>query len=62
MAAAEYRHLYNTARWKRAREAQLRDHPLCRMHLDLGQVVPAAVVDHVKPHRGDVGLFFCGAG
>ena len=44
---SEHRHLYNTAAWKRAREAQLRAHPLCRMHLELGQTVVATVVDHI---------------
>ncbi|MBK8772780.1 MAG: HNH endonuclease, partial [Rhizobiales bacterium] len=54
---SEHRHLYNTAAWKRARAVQLRAHPLCRMHLELGQTVVATVVDHITAHRGDRVLF-----
>ena len=57
MSRSLYHHLYNTAAWKRARAAQLSAHPLCRMHLELGQTVPATVADHIRPHRGDLGLF-----
>ncbi len=28
------------------------------MHAALGQVVPASVVDHIEPHRGDSALFW----
>ena len=45
-------------RWQQAREAYLRKHPLCKMHADLGRVVPAEVVDHIEPHRGDMGKFW----
>lgn len=56
--AAEYRKLYGTAMWKRLRERQLTNEPLCRFCLDCGDVVVATVVDHIKPHRGDECLFF----
>lgn len=55
---SQHRHLYNTARWQRLRSEQLRQHPLCRMHAELGRVVEARVVDHITPHRGDEELFF----
>ena|GEM_PF-288052 len=58
MSRSDYHHLYNTAAWKRARAAQLSEHPLCRMHLELGRTVPATVADHIRPHKGDVELFF----
>ena len=45
-------------RWQKARAGFLRKHPLCRMHQARGQVVPATVVDHIKPHRGDRKLFW----
>ena len=45
-------------RWERARATYLRKHPLCAMHLKLGKYVPATVVDHVIPHRGDQALFW----
>lgn len=53
----QHAHLYN-AQWRRARLAFLSAHPLCRMHMELGQVREAQVVDHIQPHRGDLGLFW----
>jgi 5-methylcytosine-specific restriction protein A len=40
-------------RWRRARAAFLARHPLCALCRAQGRVVPATVVDHVVPHRGD---------
>ena len=45
-------------RWRRARAAYLAHHPLCAACQALGRVVPATVVDHVVPHRGDPVLFW----
>ena len=45
-------------RWQRAREAYLREHPLCVMCQAEGRVTAATVVDHVVPHRGDERLFW----
>jgi len=45
-------------RWRRARAAFLAEHPLCAACQALGRVVPATVVDHVVPHRGDQRLFW----
>ena len=53
----DYHYLYKTASWRKAREAQLRAHPLCRMHMELGQTVAATVADHIVAHRGDMDLF-----
>lgn len=44
--------------WRKAREGFLRSHPLCVMHQRQGKSVPATVVDHITPHRGDMGLFW----
>ena len=52
---------YTTARWQRLRRHQLREHPLCKFCLAQGRVVPATVVDHVVPHRGDWTKFCTGA-
>jgi 5-methylcytosine-specific restriction enzyme A len=54
----EYKRLYGTARWKKARKAQLTIEPLCRFHKARGLVALAGVVDHIKPHKGDLELFF----
>lgn len=46
------------SRWQKARATWLRNHPLCADHLTRGQLVPAEVVDHITPHRGDMKLFW----
>jgi 5-methylcytosine-specific restriction protein A len=48
---------YN-GRWQKARAAYLRMHPLCAECERSGKVEPANVVDHIKPHRGDMMLFW----
>ena len=48
---------YN-AQWRKARTAFLNRHPLCVSCLADGKLVPATVVDHVTPHRGDMKLFW----
>jgi 5-methylcytosine-specific restriction endonuclease McrA len=54
----EYHHLYKSARWKALRELRLGEEPLCRFCMARKKIVPASVVDHVKPHKGDDALFF----
>lgn len=56
-AAKAYRNLYNTAAWKRARQAQLQAHPLCERCEKAGFIVAASVVNHRKTHKGDTALF-----
>ena len=48
------------ARWRRARLAWLGEHPLCADPYQEHQSRPvaAAMVDHIRPHRGDVLLFW----
>jgi 5-methylcytosine-specific restriction protein A len=45
-------------RWRRARRSYLARHPLCVVCLVQGRVVPATIVDHAVPHRGDPKLFW----
>lgn len=47
-----------TARWQRSAKRFLDSNPLCAMCLDAGNTVPATVVDHIRPHRGDDALFW----
>lgn len=56
----KYHHLYNTTRWRARRKAQLDAEPLCRICKRQGRATPARVADHIKPHRGDLTLFWCG--
>lgn len=46
------------ARWRRERERFLRSNPLCVHCRSEGRLVPATVVDHIVPHRGDEKLFW----
>lgn len=46
------------AKWQAARRAYLQANPLCRMCERHGRYVPATVVDHIKPHAGDLSLFW----
>lgn len=48
---------YDT-RWREARAIFLKQHPLCAFCLAEGKIVPATVVDHIIPHRGDQRLFW----
>ena len=63
--AAEYRKLYNQKQWKVLREKVLfRDqytcqHKGCGAMLKRGRTSPrSAVVHHIKPHKGDLELFY----
>lgn len=40
-------------RWHKARTVYLQSHPLCIDCLAADKTVPATVVDHIIPHRGD---------
>lgn len=46
------------ARWRKARTLFLQQHPLCEICQAEGKVVPATVVDHIIPYRGDKRLFW----
>jgi len=45
-------------RWKLARDAYLKAHPICVMCEEKGLIVAANVVDHRIAHRGDQRLFW----
>ena len=45
-------------KWRKARDAYLKRHPLCVECLKQGKARPATVVDHIIPHRGDQKLFW----
>ena len=44
--------------WQKARKFFLKRHPWCIRCKAKGRLVPATVVDHIKPHRGDAKLFW----
>lgn len=45
-------------KWREARAAYLKSHPLCVYCARAGRVTAADVVDHIEPHRGDIELFW----
>jgi 5-methylcytosine-specific restriction protein A len=45
-------------KWREARDAFLRRHPLCVICRAEGKLTPATVVDHIIPHRGNMKLFW----
>jgi len=58
LGRAQRQKLYKSERWRKLRFWQLHAHPFCQCPAHTGEFVPAEVVDHIKPHRGDTRLFF----
>ena len=46
------------SKWRRARLAYLRDHPLCTYCEAEGMVTAATLIDHLYPHRWFEGIFW----
>lgn len=46
------------SRWQRARRLYLAQRPLCATCETNGQTTLATVVDHIRPHKGDMRLFW----
>ncbi|OLO40306.1 HNH endonuclease [Alkalihalophilus pseudofirmus] len=46
------------ARWRKSRKLFLSKYPLCKHCYDKGELIPANVVDHIQPHKGDKVLFW----
>ena len=40
---------YSTRRWLRLRRLKMQQNPLCELCFQVGEIVPAIVVDHRKP-------------
>ena len=49
----QWHSLYQSARWRNERKDFLKSHPYCYV---CG--APAKIVDHIRPHRGDIDLFY----
>jgi len=47
-----------SAEWDKKASAYLEAHPVCVGCRGIGLVVPATVVDHIIPHKGDRRLFW----
>ncbi|MBJ7887986.1 HNH endonuclease signature motif containing protein [Bacillus licheniformis] len=46
------------SKWRKARQGYLSKHPFCVSCMKEGRRVPATVVDHITPHKGDKKLFW----
>ena len=44
--------------WQKASRKFLESHPLCVRCMREGRYTKATVVDHIRPHRGDMALFW----
>ena len=47
-----------TNKWRDARAQYLREYPLCLHCMQKNLITPATEVDHIVPHKGDMGLFW----
>jgi len=47
-----------TSKWQQYREIYLRRNPLCVECEKWGYLMPATVVDHINPHKGDMRKFW----
>jgi 5-methylcytosine-specific restriction enzyme A len=56
--AAGWQKLYSTAAWRSLRKLRLALDPLCKICAEADKLKPASVCDHIKPHRGDLALFY----
>ena len=54
----EYHKLYKSARWQNLRKQVLLINPLCVECKNANRFIPATIVDHVVPHKGDEKLFW----
>ena len=56
--AAAYHKLYKSKAWTKGRLVFLASNPLCVRCQSQGRTTAATVVNHIKPHKGDLVLFF----
>jgi 5-methylcytosine-specific restriction endonuclease McrA len=50
--------LYDSRQWRKAAKLFLSTHRYCRRCQSFGILKAASIVDHIKPHNGDVKLFW----
>ena len=50
---SQYANWYAHRAWRKKRERQLQQHPLCAYCERLGRIKAADVADHIEPHKGD---------
>jgi 5-methylcytosine-specific restriction endonuclease McrA len=58
--SGQYHHLYKHSAYRRRRRLYIKHNPLCVRCKEKGISVPATIVDHVVPHKGDLTLLLRG--
>jgi 5-methylcytosine-specific restriction protein A len=53
-----YQAWYRSKRWAKVRQQQLAKQPYCQCPHHVGHKIPAQVVDHKEPHKGDARKFW----
>ncbi len=54
----DYHKLYSTKEWRAMRQRALSDNPLCMCCKFYGYLKPSVDVDHIRPWRGQLDLFY----
>lgn len=58
MPRTTYGPTFYDARWRTRSRAWLKQHPDCHYCAQRRTRTPAVIVDHIRPHRGDLTLFW----
>ena len=53
-----YHMWYSSTRWRKLRLIWLKSNPLCVYCQEQNKLIPAQVVDHIRPHKGDIYMFY----
>jgi 5-methylcytosine-specific restriction protein A len=53
-----YHDWYSNKRWRMLRIHWLKCNPICVMCNKIGRITPATIVDHVRPHKGSIDMFY----
>lgn len=54
----EYSGWYSTREWRAKRDTYLRLNCWCKFCSEIGMRTKATVIDHIKPHKGNLDLFW----
>lgn len=55
---SEWAWMYNRSKWRKASREFRKENPLCAMCQGKGIVKASEIVDHIREHKGDEGLFW----
>lgn len=55
---SQWHKLYTSKRWRNARSFFLAANRHCVYCKQIGMTIPADTVDHIRPHKGDLNMFW----